>query len=98
MYVAVHHTITYSKKWDQSTRNIMAMMEQGKLPQGLKGLMYHPSVDGRKADCVWEAGSVEALQTFLDRETGSAAKNEYMPIKSDAAVGLPVQEAVGKAA
>ena len=98
MFVSVHHTITDSKKWDQSTQNIMAMMEQGRLPAGLKGLMYLPGADGRKADCVWEATSVDALRNFLDRETGMAAKNEYMAIKAEAAVGLPGQEATRKAA
>ena len=98
MYVSVHHTITDPQKWDQTTRNIMAMTEQGRLPEGLKGLMYLPAIDGRRADCVWEANSVEALRKFLDRETGTAAKNEYIQIKADAAFGLPGKEAQRKAA
>lgn len=98
MYVSVHHTITDSQQWDQTTQNIMAMMEQGRLPEGLKGLMYLPSVDGQKADCVWEANSVDALRNFLEHETGTAAKNEYMAIKAEAAVGLPGQEVAQKVA
>ena len=76
----------------------MAMTEKGRLPEGLNGLMYLPAVDGRKADCVWEASSVDALRKFLDRETGTAAKNEYIPIKADAAFGLPGNEVTRKAA
>jgi hypothetical protein len=76
----------------------MAMMEQGRLPAGLKGLMYLPSMDGGRADCVWEADSVDALRSFMDRETGTAAKNEYIAIKAEEAVGLPGREAVQKAA
>ena len=98
MYVSVHHTITDPQKWDQTTRNIMAMTEQGRLPEGLKGLMYLPAIDGRRADCVWEANSVEALKKFLDGQTGAAARNEYIPIKADAAFGLPGKEAQRKAA
>lgn len=98
MYVSVHHTITDPQKWNQTNRNIMAMTEQGRLPQGLKGLMFLPAVDGRKADCVWEANSVEALKNFLDRETGPASRNEYIPIKADAAFGLPGTEMQRKAA
>jgi len=76
----------------------MAMTQQGRLPQGLKGLMYLPSVDGRRADCVWEANSVDALKNFLERETGKAARNEYIPIQADSAFGLPGKEVTHQAA
>jgi hypothetical protein len=98
MYVSVHHSIADPQKWDQTTKNIMAMTEQGRLPEGLKGLMYLPAVDGRKADCVWEANSLDALKKFLDREIGTSAQNEYIPIKADAAFGLPGKEALHAAA
>lgn len=98
MYVSIHHTITDTQKWDQVTKNMMAMMDQGRIPQGLKGLMYMPGTDGRKADCVWEASSVDALKAFIERETGSAAKNEYIPINADAAFGLPTPQAAHAAA
>ena len=98
MYVSVHHSITDPQKWDQVTKNMTAMMEQGRIPQGLKGLMYLPGTDGRRADCVWEAHSVDALKTFLERETGSAARNEYIPINAQGAFGLPGQEELRKAA
>jgi hypothetical protein len=98
MYVSVHHSITDTQKWDQATKTMMAMMEQGRIPQGLKGLMYMPGTDGRKADCVWEANSVEALKAFLEPATASAARNEYIPINASQAFGLPGQEAVRKAA
>jgi hypothetical protein len=98
MYVSVHHTITDPQKWGQTAQNIMAMTQQGRLPQGLKGLMYLPSVDGRRADCVWEANSVDALKNFLERETGKAARNEYIPIQADSAFGLPGKEVTRQAA
>ncbi len=98
MYVSVHHVIRDSQKWDQISRNMTTAVEQGKVPQGLKGLMYLPGIDGRKADCVWEAQSVEALRSFLDREIGSAATNEYFQIDGNAAFGLPGQVELRKAA
>lgn len=98
MHVSVHHTITDTQKWEQITRNMKTAVEQGKLPQGLKGLMYLPGTDGRKADCLWEAQSLDALKNFLDRETGTAARNEYFQINSAAAFGLPGQEEMRKAA
>src|ERR1035438_145507 len=93
MHVSVHHIITDPQKWEQVTKNMMAAIEQGRLPQGLKPLMYLPTSDGRKADCLWEAQSVDTLKNFLEREIGSAARNEYFQINSGAAVGLPGQEA-----
>ena len=98
MIVSVHHNITDPQKWSQVTTNIKAKVEQGQLPQGLKGLMYLPSSDGRRADCLWEASSVEALRSFLDREIGSAARNDYFQINSSEAFGLPGQEEMRKAA
>ena len=92
MHVTVHHTVTDSKKWEQGVKNIMTMSDQGRLPQGLKGLMFLPSVDGRKADCLWEANSLEALKRFLDHDTGAGAKNEYYQIDDARAFGLPGHE------
>ncbi len=98
MYVSVRHSITDSQKWDQTTKNVMALTTQGRLPRGLKGLMYLPSADGRTTDCVWEASLVEALKRFLDPQIGTAARNEYIPIKAEAAFGLPGQHDVRMAA
>ena len=98
MHVSVHHVITDSQKWDQLTQKMMALVEQGQLPQGLKGLMYLPSADGRTADCLWEASSVESLRNFLDPAIGTAATNDYFAINSTKAFGLPGQEAMRKAA
>jgi hypothetical protein len=60
--------------------------------------MYLPSEDGRKADCLWEAQSVDALRNFLERETGTAARNDYFQINGKTAFGLPGQEEMRKAA
>jgi hypothetical protein len=98
MHVSVHHTITDAQKWDEVTKKMTTAVEQNRLPQGLKGLMYLPGTDGRRADCLWEAQSVDALRNFLDREIGSAAKNEYFQINTAAAFGLPGQVEMRKAA
>ena len=98
MHIAVHHKITNPQKWEQATKHIMTMAEQGLLPQGMKGLMFLPAVEGRHADCVWEANSVEALKSFIERETGNGAKNEYFQIDDDMAFGLPGRVEMRKAA
>jgi hypothetical protein len=98
MHVLVHHNITNPQQWEQVTQKLKTAVEQGQIPQGLKGLMYLPSADGRKADCLWEAQSVETVRSFLDREIGTAARNDYSQINTEAAFGLPGQEEMRKAA
>jgi hypothetical protein len=41
---------------------------------------------------------VDTLKNFLDREIGSAAKNDYFQINTKAAIGLRGQEELRKAA
>ena len=91
MHVVIRHYVSDRMKWDRSTKNIMSMIEQQRLPTGMKPLEYLPSVDGRNADCVWEAESLGALQKFIERET-TGARNEYFEVKEEAAIGLPKGE------
>ena len=93
MQAVIRHYINDPEKWDRSVKNIMSMVEQQRLPSGLKPLEYLPSTDGRNADCLWEATSLETLQKFLDRET-SGARNEYFEVKEQAAIGLPKSEEI----
>jgi hypothetical protein len=98
MYVSVHHTITDPQKWEQITKNMTELIEHNRIPQGLKGLMYLPGTDGHMADCLWEAHSLDALKSFLERETGMAARNEYFQINANTAFGLPCKAELRKAA
>ena len=91
MHVVIRHYVSDPMKWDRCTKNIMSMIEQQRLPTGMKPLEYLPSVDGRNADCVWEAESLGALQKFIERET-TGARNEYFEVKEEAAIGLPKGE------
>jgi hypothetical protein len=66
----------------------MSRIEQQRLPAGLKPLQFLPSTDGRQANCVWEAASLDQVKHFVERQT-SGARNDYFQVKSDAAIGLP---------
>jgi hypothetical protein len=92
MHVAIRHYVNDPAKWGRSTEKIMSMIEQNRLPRGLKPLVFLPSVDSRNADCVWEAESLRTLQQFVDGETNGAARNEYFEVKAEAAIGLPKGE------
>ena len=98
MHVVIHHQISDPAKWEHTEKNMMSMIEQHRLPAGLKPLEYLPSVDGRNADCLWQTESLGALQRFIDRETAGAARNEYFQVKEEAAIGLPKGEVLARAA
>lgn len=97
MHVVIQHQINDPAKWDRSVKNIMSLIEQQRLPSGVKPLQYLPSTDGRNAVCLWEAGSLKALQEFTERET-SGARNVYFEVKGEAAIGLPKAEDLARAA
>jgi hypothetical protein len=98
MHAVIRHHISDRMKWERSHKNVMSIIEQQRLPGALKPLAYLPSVDGRKADSVWEAESLWALRRFIDRETMGAARNEYFEIRGEAAIGLPKGEELARAA
>jgi len=97
MHVVIQHQITDPVKWDQGVKNIMSMIEQHRLPRGLKPLQYLPSVDGRNAVCLWEGESLRAVKEFSERET-AGSRNEYFEVKEQAAIGLPKAEELARAA
>jgi hypothetical protein len=54
-----------------------------------------PAKNQKTTFCVWEADSVNTVKTFMDRETGTAAHNEYFEVDTKNAMGLP-EVTVGK--
>jgi hypothetical protein len=97
MHFVIHHYINDPVKWERGVKNIMYLIEQRRLPSGIKPLQYLPSADGRNAVCLWEAESLKALKEFSERETGGA-RNEYFEVKDEAAIGLPKGEELARAA
>jgi hypothetical protein len=89
MYVAIHHTITDPKKWDEATKKLEPVIEGGKFPRGVKPLFYLPSTDGRRADCVWETDSMDTLKQFLNPYVAGASKDEYFQVNTELAMGIP---------
>ena len=97
MHVVIQHRISDPAKWEQGVKNIMSMIEQQRLPSGVKPLQYLPSADGRNAVCLWATPSLKVVQDFTERETGGA-RNEYFEVKDEAAIGLPKAEELVRAA
>ncbi len=84
MYVVVNHAISDTAKFWAAAQSVT----EG-LPAGLKVIHTFPSPDGRKAVCVWEANSVDAVRRFLDPATAGAARNEYFEAPNKEGMAMP---------
>jgi hypothetical protein len=84
MYVVVNHEIN-----DPSRFWATAQSATAGLPAGLEVIHTFPSPDGRKAVCVWEADSVEAVRGFLDPATAGMARNAYFEAPNKEGITIP---------
>jgi len=47
-----------------------------------------PSEDGWRAVCVWEAGAIIDVRSFVDSVTGDLSRGELFPVVDAQAIGL----------
>jgi hypothetical protein len=59
-----------------------------KIPASMTLHRMFPSEDGSQAVCVWEAGSVGDVRSFVGSVTG-LSRDEYFPVADAQAIGLP---------
>ena len=62
------------------------------LPAELYVHMFLPASDMSRATCLYEADSADAVRNFVDPLLGDAAKNTYVPIAAEHAMGLPERQ------
>lgn len=84
MYVVVEHEIEDPGPFWKTAQ---AGMED--LPSGLDLHQVFPNAEGTKAACLWGAGSVDRVRSFLEQEVGPYSDNEYYAVEAENAVGLP---------
>lgn len=84
MYVVVNHLINDPAKFWPT-----AEAASKGLPKGLAVIHSFPSPDGKKATCLWEADSVDAVRRFLDPPTAGMARNEYYEVLNKEGMALP---------
>ena len=82
MFVVVQHTIT-----DPDT--FWSSADPAALPPQLKLHHTFPAPDGRRAVCLWEAESVEALRDFLEPVVGASSRNDYFRVENREGVVMP---------
>jgi hypothetical protein len=61
----------------------------GATPAGTSVLSVFPSQDGKTGTCLWEGGSADQIQQFLDAASEGLATNFCYEVNEAAAIGLP---------
>jgi hypothetical protein len=72
MYVVVQHQI---KNREAALARGERLVKNVGAPAGAKGLQFYPSRDGSAITCLWEAETVESIQTYVDSTLGDASVN-----------------------
>ena len=52
-------------------------------PAGVRVLQFYPSADGSMVTCLWEAGSVEEVQEYVDSTLGDSSRNTCYEADAD---------------
>ena len=86
MLVIAHHTNIK----DPEAFWAKAQTVVGAAPTGTSIHSVYPSRDGKTGTCLWEGGSVDQIQQFLDKAAGGMATNFCYEVNEAAALGLPV--------
>jgi len=84
LVIAQHTNITDPKAFWAKAQTVV-----GAAPAGTSVHSVFPSQDGKTGTCVWEAGSADELQQFLDKASEGMATNFCYEVNEAAAIGLP---------
>ena len=82
MYVVAQHEIQ-----DQETafeRGARLQVGDG-APEGTRVLQFFPATDGSKVTCLWESGSVQDVQGYVDGVLGDASINNCYEVAAEPA-------------
>jgi len=84
MLIIAHHNIQDPEAFWTAAKEITSS-----LPSNLKLHSVYPSQDQKTGTCLWEAGSVQEVQKFLDDNVGKISRNFCYEVNTAAAFGLP---------
>jgi hypothetical protein len=82
MYVAVLHQ--FQDPPTAFARGEKLIMNEG-APAGARGLQFYPATDGSRATCLWESGSVESIQEYVDSTLGDSSWNTCWQVDTEQA-------------
>jgi hypothetical protein len=82
MFVVVQHTLVDPPS--AFARGERLQRSDG-APRGTRVLQFLPSQDGRLVTCLWESGSVQDVQSYVDETLGDASTNLCYAVEATAA-------------
>lgn len=91
MYVVVQHQIKNAEAAFSRGQKLMA--GEG-APADVRVLQFYPSQDQSAVTCLWEAGSVSAVEQYVDATLGDSSDNTCYEVNaeqgfSERPLGLP---------
>lgn len=85
MIIVVYHTINAPDKfWASAQESLPKLPEAGVN----RVIQVMPNNDMTKATCLWEAESMEALDSYLRSKVSDWSSESYYELKADAAMGV----------
>lgn len=86
MFIVIDHDIVNAATFQQRAEKAFP------LPKGLQVHMFLPASDMSRATCLYEAESLDKVRNFVDPLLGDSARNTYVPIAAEHAMGLPARQ------
>jgi hypothetical protein len=83
MFIAITHEIHDPAKFQKRAEEVFP------LPDGLRVHHFFPATDLTRAVCLYEAPSVERVQSHLDRALGDSSTQHYFPVAAEHGIGVP---------
>ena len=85
MYVVVVHRITDP---DAAFSRGQKLIRGEGAPPEVRGLQFYPSRDRSAVTCLWEAGSVQAVQGYVDATLGDSSENTCYEVDAEHAFAV----------
>ncbi len=86
MFIAIHHEIHDRQQFRERANRM------GPPPPTLRRYQFFAATDLRRAACLWEAPSVDALRDYIDPALEPASAQTYFPVNEEHAQGLPERQ------
>ncbi len=86
MIILVNHEINDPANFWKAAQENLPNLPEANVKRVVQSL---PNTDMTIATCLWEADSIEALDSYLRSKVGSTSKETYYEVNTANAIGLP---------
>ena len=84
MYVLIEHSVSDPDGFWGTADSSLAQM-----PPTIKLHHTFPTLDGKRAVCVWEAETIDDVRDFIESAVGRFSRNEYFEVPNKEGVVDP---------